>query len=67
MARVNPLMILPPLIFAGLAGLFIFGMAREDSEQLPSSQIGRDAPSIAAVTPLAICRFRAMNCSMRRV
>lgn len=39
MARVNPLMILPPLIFAGLAGLFIFGMAREDSEQLPSSQI----------------------------
>ncbi|WP_417247737.1 DsbE family thiol:disulfide interchange protein [Celeribacter sp.] len=52
MAKINPLMVLPPLLFAGLAGLFIFGMAREDAEQLPSSQIGRDAPSIAAVTPL---------------
>lgn len=52
MARLNPLIALPPLLFAGLAGLFIFGMGREDAQQLPSSQIGRDTPSIAAVTPL---------------
>ncbi|SFI63502.1 DsbE family thiol:disulfide interchange protein [Celeribacter neptunius] len=52
MAKINPLIALPPILFAGLAGLFIFGMGREDAQQLPSSQIGRDAPSLAAVTPL---------------
>lgn len=52
MAKINPLVALPPLLFAGLASLFIFGMGREDAQQLPSTQIGRDAPSIAAVTPL---------------
>lgn len=52
MAKFNPMIALPPLVFAGLAGLFMFGMGREDAEQLPSSQIGRAAPSIAAVTPL---------------
>nr|WP_321510403.1 DsbE family thiol:disulfide interchange protein [uncultured Celeribacter sp.] len=52
MAKLNPLMVLPPVIFAGLAGLFVFGMGREDAEQLPSSQLGRAAPSIEAVTPL---------------
>ena len=52
MAKINPLVALPPLVFAGLAGLFIFGMGREDAQQLPSSQLGRDTPSIASVTPL---------------
>ncbi|PTQ74554.1 DsbE family thiol:disulfide interchange protein [Celeribacter persicus] len=52
MAKINPLVVLPLVFFAGLAGLFIFGMGREDAQQLPSSQIGRDAPSIATVTPL---------------
>ncbi|AJE46345.1 DsbE family thiol:disulfide interchange protein [Celeribacter indicus] len=52
MARISPLVALPPIAFVGLAALFIFGMGREDAEQLPSSQIGREAPSIAAVTPL---------------
>lgn len=53
MAKLNPLVALPPLLFAGLAGLFIFGMEREDAQQLPSAQLGREAPSIEAVTPLA--------------
>ncbi|WP_417280450.1 DsbE family thiol:disulfide interchange protein [Celeribacter sp.] len=52
MAKFNPMIALPPLVFAGLAGLFMFGMGREDAQQLPSSQIGRAAPSIEAVTPL---------------
>ncbi|WP_066709036.1 DsbE family thiol:disulfide interchange protein [Celeribacter ethanolicus] len=52
MAKINPLVALPLVFFAGLAGLFMFGMGREDAQQLPSSQIGRDAPSIASVTPL---------------
>lgn len=52
MAKFNPMIALPPLVFAGLAGLFIFGMGREDAQQLPSSQIGREAPSIASVAPL---------------
>jgi periplasmic protein thiol:disulfide oxidoreductases, DsbE subfamily len=52
MAKINPLVVLPLVFFAGLAGLFIFGMGREDAQQLPSSQIGRDAPSLATVTPL---------------
>jgi len=52
MAKINLLVALPPLVFAGLAGLFIFGMGREDAQQLPSSQLGRDTPSIASVTPL---------------
>ena len=48
MARINPLMILPPLIFALLAGVFAFGMMREDPDSLPSAMIGRDAPGVAA-------------------
>ncbi|WP_417242473.1 DsbE family thiol:disulfide interchange protein [Celeribacter sp.] len=52
MARISPLMTIPPVLFAVLAGLFIFGMGREDSRRLPTAQAGKDAPSIAAITPL---------------
>ncbi|GAA3872621.1 DsbE family thiol:disulfide interchange protein [Celeribacter arenosi] len=52
MPKISPLMALPPLIFAGLAGLFIFGMGRQDADQLPTAQAGRAAPSVAAITPL---------------
>lgn len=52
MAKISPLVVLPPLAFAGLAALFIFGMGREDAQQLPSAQIGREAPSIGSVMPL---------------
>lgn len=51
MARISPLMLLPPAIFAGLAVLFMVGMQREDPDALPSARAGGPAP-LVAVTPL---------------
>lgn len=51
MAKISPLAILPPLVFAALAGLFFFGMQREDPDALPSVRVGQPAPGID-VTPL---------------
>jgi cytochrome c biogenesis protein CcmG, thiol:disulfide interchange protein DsbE len=47
MARLSPLMVLPPVIFAGLAAMFYLGMQRDDPDALPSVQIGREAPQVA--------------------
>ena len=49
MARVKPLVLLPPLIFAGLAALFYLGMQREDPDALPSAVAGSPAPAVAVV------------------
>ena len=46
MARFSPLMVLPPVIFAGLAAMFYLGMQREDPDALPSVKIGREAPPV---------------------
>lgn len=46
MAKLSPLMLAPPLVFAGLAAMFWFGMAREDPDQLPSALEGRQAPAV---------------------
>ena len=46
MARLKPMMILPPVIFAALAGLFFAGMFREDPDALPSTREGRPAPAV---------------------
>ena len=43
---VKPLMLAPPLIFAGLALLFFLGMQRSDPDQLPSAMEGRAAPAV---------------------
>ncbi|WP_226782566.1 DsbE family thiol:disulfide interchange protein [Oceaniglobus trochenteri] len=51
MARVSPLMIAPPLIFAGLALVFVFGMMRSDPDSLPSAREGQVAPPLQ-VDPL---------------
>ncbi|MDR9393037.1 MAG: DsbE family thiol:disulfide interchange protein [Roseovarius sp.] len=51
MAKISPLMILPPVLFAGLAALFFFGMQRENPDELPSALEGKQAPAVA-VTPL---------------
>ncbi len=49
MARVKPLMMLPPVLFAGLAVLFYVGMQREDPDILPSAQEGGAAPVVEAI------------------
>lgn len=46
MAKISPLMVLPPVIFAGLAGLFLAGMFRDNIGELPSTIIGQPAPSV---------------------
>lgn len=38
--------LLPPIIFAGIAGLFYYGMNRDTPNDLPSTMIGREAPSL---------------------
>jgi cytochrome c biogenesis protein CcmG/thiol:disulfide interchange protein DsbE len=48
-AKLSPLMILPPVIFAGLAAMFFLGMQREDPDALPSVQIGREAPPLGLI------------------
>ena len=48
MARISPLMILPPAIFAALAGLFLAGMMRDNPDELPSTFVGRQAPALPA-------------------
>ena len=51
MAKVSPLVLLPPVIFAALAGLFLSGMYRDDPNALPSTLVGREAPALE-VSPL---------------
>ncbi len=46
MAKISPLVILPPAIFAALAGLFVAGMMRDNPDELPSTFVGQQAPSV---------------------
>jgi cytochrome c biogenesis protein CcmG/thiol:disulfide interchange protein DsbE len=46
---VKPLVLVPPLVFAGLAALFWFGMNRDDPDALPSTMEGRAAPAVQVV------------------
>ena len=46
MAKVSPLMIIPPVIFAALAGLFAAGMLRDNADELPSTFVGQQAPGV---------------------
>ena len=46
MAKVSPLLVVPPLVFAGLAALFAVGMLNK-SDDLPSTFIGQSAPDLA--------------------
>lgn len=47
MARLPLLALIPPVAFAGLAGLFYAGMQREDPDALPSTFIGEPAPALS--------------------
>jgi cytochrome c biogenesis protein CcmG/thiol:disulfide interchange protein DsbE len=58
MAKVSPLMIAPPLIFAGFALLAFFGMQRDNPNDLRSTLIGKPAP---AVTPVALEGFEGVT------
>jgi cytochrome c biogenesis protein CcmG, thiol:disulfide interchange protein DsbE len=42
------LMVLPPVLFAGLAGLFYAGMHRSNPGELQSVFVGRSAPAVPA-------------------
>jgi len=46
MAKISPLMLAPPLVFAGLAALFFVGVNRENPDELPSTRIGKPAPTV---------------------
>ncbi len=46
MAKLRPMLLLPPVIFAGLAGLFFAGMMRDNPGELPSTLIGQLAPEL---------------------
>lgn len=48
MAKISPLLLAPPLVFAGLAVMFLWGMTRENPNDLPSTLIGQSAPEITA-------------------
>lgn len=46
MARLSPLMLAPPVIFAGLVAVFFLGMQRENPDALPSALTGKEAPAV---------------------
>lgn len=46
MAKVSPLMVVPPLIFGGFVLLAAVGMFRDDPEALPSARAGQLAPPV---------------------
>jgi cytochrome c biogenesis protein CcmG/thiol:disulfide interchange protein DsbE len=48
MARFSPLMLAPPVIFAGFVALAAVGMYRDDPQGLPSTLVGRSAPALPA-------------------
>lgn len=51
MAKISPLMLAPPALFAGLTALFLFGMSRDNPNELPTALAGQPAPPVA-VEPL---------------
>ena len=51
MAKVSPFVLIPPVAFAALAGLFAAGMLRDDGQELPSALVGQIAPAFPE-TPL---------------
>lgn len=56
-------MAIPPLLFAGLAALFLWGMLRGDPDTLPSTMVGRTAPAVPQMalpgkTPLSDAMLR---------
>jgi cytochrome c biogenesis protein CcmG/thiol:disulfide interchange protein DsbE len=46
MAKISPLIIAPPLIFAGFVAMAAVGMFRADKDVLESTRVGKPAPAI---------------------
>ena len=59
MPKIAPMMILPPMIFAGIATTFFVGMQRDDPDALPSTREGLDAPLIQPVAVADLPTFGA--------
>ena len=49
MAKISPLMLAPPLLFAGLAAMFFWGMGRENPNALPYAREGQVVPALNLV------------------
>ncbi|MGB0438980.1 MAG: DsbE family thiol:disulfide interchange protein [Paracoccaceae bacterium] len=58
MAKISPLMVLPPAIFAGFAVMAYVGMFRDDPNGLPSTRVGQIAPP---VTDAALPGYPALD------
>ena len=61
MAKISPLMILPPVIFGAFAVLAYVGMFRDDPQGLPSTRVGKPAPPI---TEAALPGYAAFDPAM---
>ena len=46
MARISPLMIAPPVMFAAFAGLALAGMRRDNPDEMRSAIVGNAAPGV---------------------
>lgn len=46
MAKISPMMIAPPLIFAAFVALALVGMYRDNPDGLPSTLVGQMAPGV---------------------
>lgn len=46
MAKINPLLILPPVLLAGFVAFVAVGNMRADRDTLPSARVGHPAPTI---------------------
>ena len=44
--KINPLYLLPPVLFLALAGAFLVGLNRETPDELPSMLAGKPAPPL---------------------
>ncbi|MDG1473119.1 MAG: DsbE family thiol:disulfide interchange protein [Ascidiaceihabitans sp.] len=50
MAKISPLMLAPPLIFAGFVAMAAVGMFRDNPNDLESTRTGQQAPAITTET-----------------
>jgi len=50
MPKINPLLILPPVLLAGFVAFVAIGNMREDRDNLPSARAGHQAPTVVLET-----------------